>query len=207
MTATRWLGAAAGTAIPLALLVAASGPAVRQHSMGDSQLRLSWRARPERIEECRRPSAEELAQVAEHMRQRVICTGVEASYTLRVAVDDSVLTEEVVRGGGLRHDRPLSLLRDFPVHQGAHRIQVTLQRRETPTVADSSLAVDTEPDTGLYAGRATREATERTRRTLAAIPPRLMLDTTLTFAPARVVLVTFDADRRSLVVVGGGSSH
>lgn len=203
MTVTRWLGAAAGTAIPLALVVAASGPAVRQHAMDDSQLRLSWRARPERIEACRRPSAEELAQVAEHMRQRVVCTGVEASYTLRVAVDDSVLTEEVVRGGGMRHDRPLSLLRDFPVGHGAHRIQLTLARRETPTELDTSLAEDTEPDTGLYAGRATREATERTRRTLAAIPPNLTLDTTITFVRARVVLVTFDADRRRLVVVKG----
>lgn len=204
MTATRWLGAAAGTTIPLALLVATSGPAVRQHAMGDAQLRLSWRARPERIEECRRPSAEELAQVAEHMRQRMVCTGVEASYTLRVAVDESVVTEEVVRGGGLRHDRPLSLLRDFPVREGAHRIRVTLRRRETPTATDTSLVVGSEPDTGLYAGRAAREATERTRRTLAAIPPSLTLDTTITFVRARVVLVTFDPDRRALVVVGGG---
>ena len=203
MTAIRWLGAEAGTAIPLALLVATSGPDVRHHAMGASQLRLSWRARPERIEECRRPSAEELAKVAEHMRQRVICTGAEASYTLRVTMDDSVLTEEVVRGGGLRHDRPLSLLRDFPVRQGAHRIHVTLVRRETPAATDTLLTVGTEPDTGLYAGRAAREATERTRRTLAAIPPSLTLDTTITVVRARVVLVTFDPDRRSLVVVEG----
>lgn len=167
-------------------------------------MRLSWRARPERIEECRRPSAEELAEVAEHMRQRVICTGVEASYTLRVAVDDSVLTEEIVRGGGLRHDRPLSLLREFPIHQGAHRIHVTLRRREAPTVMDTSLVEGAEPDTGLYAGRAKREASERSRRTLAAIPPSLLLDTVVTFGRARVVLVTFDADIRGLLVVGGG---
>ncbi|MBP9897909.1 MAG: hypothetical protein KBF28_06035 [Gemmatimonadales bacterium] len=204
MTATRWLAAAAGTTIPLILLVVTSGPAVRQTRMGDAQLRLSWRARPERIEECRRPSAEELAEVAEHMRQRVICTGVEASYTLRVAVDDSVLTEEIVRGGGLRHDRPLSLLREFPIHQGAHRIHVTLRRREAPTVMDTSLVEGAEPDTGLYAGRAKREASERSRRTLAAIPPSLLLDTVVTFGRARVVLVTFDADIRGLLVVGGG---
>ena len=203
MTASRRLGAIAGTIIPLALLVATSGPAVPHPRMGDAQLRLSWRARPERIEQCRRPSAAELAEVAEHMRQRVICTGVEASYTLRVAVDDSVLTEEIVRGGGLRHDRPLSLFREFPVRQGAHRIHVTLRRRETPTAMDTSLAVGAEPDTGLYAGRATREAAERSRRTLAAIPPSLALDTVVSFARARVVLITFNADRRRLVIVRG----
>ncbi|MBK6493589.1 MAG: hypothetical protein IPG05_00550 [Gemmatimonadetes bacterium] len=120
-----------------------------------------------------------------------------------MAVDDSVLTEEIVRGGGLRHDRPLSLFREFPVRQGAHRIHVTLRRRETPTAMDTSLAVGAEPDTGLYAGRATREAAERSRRTLAAIPPSLALDTVVSFARARVVLITFNADRRRLVIVRG----
>ncbi len=203
MRAMRWLSMAAGTMIPLVLLVAISGPAVRYHAPEDAQLRLSWRARPERIEHCRAPSAEELAKVADHMRQRLICTGVEASYTLRVVVDDRVLTEEVVRGGGLRHDRPLSLLRDFAVREGAHRIQVTLVRRETPTLPDTTRRARTEPDTGLYAGRAEREVSERSRRSLAAIPPSLTLDTMMTFAPARVVVVTFDADRRRLVIVRG----
>ena len=78
-----------------------------------------------------------------------------------------------------------------------------LVRRETPTVVDTTRTASTEPDTGLYAGRAGREATERRRRTLAAIPPSLTLDTTMIFAPARVVVVTFDADRRRLVVARG----
>ena len=47
-------------------------------------LRLSWSARPERIETCREVSAEELAKLGEHMRQRVECEGRFASYLLRV---------------------------------------------------------------------------------------------------------------------------
>ena len=121
MTASRRLGAIAGTIIPLALLVATSGPAVPHARMGDAQLRLSWRARPERIEQCRRPSAAELAEVAEHMRQRVICTGVEASYTLRVAVRDRVRNEGNGRGRGAGRGEAPFRCRGFTVRQGGQR--------------------------------------------------------------------------------------
>jgi hypothetical protein len=185
-------------------MVATSGLSVRHHGHDTAQLRLSWRARPERIESCRVPSPEELAAVAEHMRQRMICTGVEASYALRVTVDGRLLTDDVVRGGGLRHDRPLSVLRNIEVPPGPHRIVVSLRRRERDTARDSSGTPTAEPDTGLYAGRAAREASERSRRTLAAIPAELLLDSTVSFTTGRVVLVTIDPDRRQLRVMQGG---
>ena len=57
-----------------------------------SVLRLSWRARGERLESCRRATPEELAAVPAHMRQEVICEGARvAPYRLRIAVDGQAL--------------------------------------------------------------------------------------------------------------------
>jgi hypothetical protein len=165
-----------------------------------ARLRLSWSARPERIEGCRRVSAEELAREEEHMRQRVACDGSFATYVLRVESDGRALDETVVRGSGLRHDRPLHLLRDFDLPSGTHHVRVSLTRRErtdADTTADST-EHDTKPDTGLFEGRAEREQVERRRRARAAIPARLVLDTVVVFPPGRVAVVTFDANRRTL---------
>jgi hypothetical protein len=202
----RWVTAALATAAALFVMVRLSAAPVGYSDPGTSSLRLSWSARPERIEVCRTLSAEELAREEEHMRQRVECEGHFATYTLRVEADGRLLSESVVRGAGLRHDRPIFLLRDLALSSGAHRIRVSFLRRER---IDRRAEGDTleeraersEADTGLFAGRAAREATERSRRTRAAIPPRLVLDTLLSFAPNRVLLVTLDADRRALEVL------
>ena len=199
----RRAAAAVASAASLVLLARASAAPVPYHDAGTALLRLSWSARPERIETCRTLSAEELEREEEHMRQRVECEGTFASYTLRVEADQRVMSESVVRGAGLRHDRPIYLLRELPVASGAHRVRVSFARREQPR--DRSAAESTqgrsEPDTGIFAGRAEREEVERTRRRRAAIPSLLVLDTTLVFAPDRVVLITLDAERRTLEVL------
>jgi hypothetical protein len=142
------------------------------------------------------------------MRQRVECEGAFATYALRVDVDGQVLGESVIRGAGLRHDRPLYLLRDYPVPAGHHRVRVSLTRREKTD--DDSTAFSKvrmpEADTGLYAGRAGREAEERARRARAAIPRDLSLDTVLVFGERQVVLVTFNAERRQLELQASSAS-
>jgi hypothetical protein len=164
-----------------------------------ARLRLSWSARPERIEVCRTPTEEELARLAEHMRQRLVCDGVFATYLLRIEVDGREIGQSVIRGAGLRNDRPLYLLRDYPVPPGQHRFHVSLTRREKTD--DDAAAYATAPapavDTGLYAGRSQREATEHARRARAAIPPSLVLDTVLALPPQRVALVTLNSETRS----------
>jgi hypothetical protein len=47
---------------------------------------------------------------------------------------------------------------------------------------------------------------EHDRRARAAIPARLLLDTTLVFANGGVVLVTLDAERRALQMVTSAST-
>ena len=182
------------------LLAASSGVNAPWNPAGATELRLSWSARPERIEVCRQVSDEEQAKREEHMRQRVECEGRFATYALRVEVDGRAIGESVIHGAGLRHDRPLYLLRDYPVPPGQHRVRVTLTRREKTDddAADFDEAVVPDADTGLFAGRAQREVTERARSGRAAIPPTLVLDTAFAFTPRRVALVTFNAERRIL---------
>lgn len=201
----RWGGGALISAALLVLIARASAAPVAYHD-GSSMLRLSWSARPERIETCRTRSAEELEREEEHMRQRVECTGTFASYALRVESDQRLVSESVVRGAGFRHDRPIYLLREWPVSTGVHRVRVSFTRREQPQRRDTPATKErrSESDTGIFAGRAEREDEERSRRRRAAIPGRLVLDTTLVFAPGRVVLITLNGERRMLELVVGG---
>lgn len=166
-------------------------------------LRLSLRLRPERLESCRTPTAEELDATPAHMRQRTICEGITASYRLRLEVGDTVRTDAVIWGGGLRHDRPIQVLRDLEVQPGTHRVLVTVTRREDSAESDAFVPPPRgtplpATDTGVYAGRAGREILERDRRRLAVVPAHLALDTLVTFTRRHVVLVTFDPERRTL---------
>lgn len=194
--------AIAVTVVVLVVIDRATALPVGWHGTGQAMLRLSWRARPERIEHCRAPSAQELEQMAEHMRQRLICEGTTASYELRVTVDGVQLDSQVVRGGGMRHDRPLQLLHEYSFAPGDRHVRVSFQRRETPdSTGDDTMAVERNADSGTFAGRAGREASERDRGRQAAIPPDLVLDTTVTVTAGAVALITFDPDTRSLNLV------
>lgn len=202
----RWL---LGTAIAtgaLFVLARASAAPIPRVGAGQARLRLSWSARPDRIEVCRTLSAKELAEREEHMRQAVECDGRVASYALRVEVNGVLLHDAVVRGGGLRHDRALFVLEDIAVAPGLHRVRVAFERRERQARGNEATTalgdVSQESDTGIFAGRAGREMTERARRARAAIPPHLMLDTVAQFSSDRVILISLDAERRALRLSG-----
>lgn len=200
-TAQRIAGALVTVALAsgLALTSALPVPTSREAA---AAVRLSWTARPEWIEECRAATEEELARVEVHMRQRVICEGAAASYRLRIRVDGTVVAEHVVRGGGLRHDRPMHVLVEQPVAPGSRHLRIELERREARDSLHGTLPSDLAAveDTGLFAGRAARELDERSRRAAAAVPPLLMLDTTVELPAQRVVLVRYDPDGRRLVL-------
>ena len=200
MNAMRLVTGAAVTAIGVVLLAYLSAAPVPYHANESARLRLSWSARPERIEVCQTLSAEELAQVAEHMRQRESCEGVFATYALRISVDGRVVGESIIRGAGLRNDRPMYLLRDYAVLPGVRRFHVTLTRREKTDDDAAAYApvARTDVDTGRYAGRAQREANEHSRRAQAAIPANLTVDTVISLTPRQVALITFNAERRAL---------
>lgn len=204
-TAARWFFSIAATAGLLLVMVRASAAPVSMRNAESARLRLSWSARPERIETCRTLSAAELEEREEHMRQRVECEGRFATYALRVTLDGQLLHQSVVRGAGFRHDRPLYVLREVDVTPGTHRIRISFARREKTDNDASAFARVTSPgvDTGLFAGRAEREGVEHERRARAAIPASLALDTTLTFTAGNVIIASLDPEHGTLQVLSG----
>ena len=209
MSMVRWITAGLTTLVVLFGMTRLSVAPLQFHSANTARLRMSWNARPERIEVCRTLSDAELAQREEHMRQRVDCDGRSATYLLGVDVDGRHISRTVVRGGGLRHDRPIHLLSDIDIPPGKHHVLVTFTRREkTDNDAAAFKVVKSDlADTGIFAGRAAREAVEHARRAEAAIPPRMQLDTTLVLDSGQAVIVTFDPDSRRLVLIEGETGN
>lgn len=181
----RLLSRVAGLALALAALAslaAFSGWRYRVQSGELSLLRVAFSARPERIEHCREVSEAELAARPVHMRQKIECAGQSATYRLQVTVDSQIVTERILRGGGMRHDRPISLLLEHPVPPGAHRVMVRLLRIEA---ADTTAVTLT-------------DSTRRSRQ--PPLPASLELIASPTFNAARVLLVTYDIEQRRLVL-------
>ena len=94
----------------------------------EATLRLSWRARGERVEECRRLSAEEQAKLPAHMRREEVCEGRLLPSHLWVEVDRRVLVDDSVRASGARGDRPLYVFREIPLPPGEHELRVRFSR-------------------------------------------------------------------------------
>lgn len=139
-------------------------------------IRLAWRARGERVRECRHRTPAELQRLPPHMRQEEVCAGRILPYRLVVELDGVAAVDDVIHGAGAREDRPLYVSRDLPVPPGAHRLVVSFAR-------ESRAAGDSANTTG---GLST--------------PARLTLDTTVVVGSGRVVLVTYDEEREQLVV-------
>jgi hypothetical protein len=170
----RALGAITAAA-SLAFLAALSRVPYAAEPGADALLRLAWRARGERVEQCRRLTPAELARVPAHMRQEIQCTGRIVPYRLRVALDGREVINELVQAAGARHDRPLYVFRELRVPPGPHALAVRFAR------------VRTVP------------ATARDDETTT--PPELRLDTAVLFLSRRAALVTYDEEQRRLTLI------
>lgn len=198
----RSLGVLVVTAVLAWAIAAGSGVTVGWYAPTRAELRLSWSARPERIERCRRLSDEELAERPAHMRQRLECEGRSATYLLTVTIDGQRVDSAVVTGGGLRQDRPLFLLRSYEVAPGARLVRVTFDRREAvdstadPSVPDPVMRGDDQPGPGASGdtgdAREARDALQRRGRRLAALPPRLQAERAVEFRGGEAVLLTIE---------------
>ncbi|MBL8961336.1 MAG: hypothetical protein JNJ98_15875 [Gemmatimonadetes bacterium] len=194
----RVIGVAAG----LTGLVALRSLSLVPHgaAVPHAVLRLSWSARPERVEVCRELSDAELAARPVHMRLRTECSGRFASYLLTVRVGDGTVLSDTVRGGGLRNDRPIHLLREVQVPPGSQPVRVSLARIDSTAAPRDTSATDV----GALGDRAQRETDERRRRAAEALPGRLELDQTTRFVAGRVVMVTYANEQRRLILTNGG---
>jgi hypothetical protein len=204
----------------LALTLVSAAP-VRVDSTPDARLRVAFSARPERIEKCRTLSADELANVPQHMRQAVVCEGTTASYRLEVRRDDSLVASAPVRGGGLRHDRRLYVLRELGVPSGRSTIDVRLVRTDSVAARPDSeersrdarkhdesaehdrSAAHHEDDDDDRRATISRDLDERRRRVADEVPSSLALHEVVTLDTREVLLVTYDQESRRLRTVRG----
>lgn len=156
---------------------------------GSARLRLSWRARGEAVARCRKATAEELKGVAAHMRQETVCEGARvAPYQLRVVIDGDTVLDQLAPGSGVAGDRPLYVLREYEVSPGRHHVQVWFEKHSLDGRQDDAAPSSDAADV--------RESRRR------AIPPRLVIDSTVTVPEHAVLLVTYDSERRQLVLRG-----
>lgn len=146
-----------------------------------ASLRLSWRLRAERVQECRVLSEAEQEALPAHMRRERICEGRVAEYRLRVELDGRVVADRVVRPAGARGDRPLYVLEEYRLAPGRHDLSVWFDRSQPLAEA---VEIEVTED---RAGR-------------PAAPDSLRLDAAVTLASGDVALVTYDLATQSLVL-------
>jgi hypothetical protein len=96
-------GVGAGTRVPY-----------RFSESDEAVLRLSWRLRGVRVEECRRLTAGELERLPAHMRREEVCEGRIAPYRLTLEIDGHQVEDGLVHASGARADRPLYVYREEP---------------------------------------------------------------------------------------------
>lgn len=171
-------GVVGGAGVLALLRMASFVPYTAERDVG-AIVRLAWRARGERVQDCRRRTPEELAKLPAHMRQEEVCEGRILPYRLVVEMDGVATVNQLIHGAGAREDRPLYVFQDLVVSPGTHRVGVTFTREGAPP-ADSTTAAGA-----------------------LRTPARLTLDTLLTLGSRRVVLVTYDEEREQLVVRDG----
>lgn len=159
-------------------------------------IRLAWRTRGTRVEECRRLTAEELERLPVHMRQDEVCEGRILPYRLVVALDGRTVVDDSVRPSGAREDRPLYVHHEVWVEPGTHALAITFSRDTVP--ADTP----DRPDTASTPGASERK---RPGEREAAAPPRLSLARRLVLERDHIALVTYDAEQRRLILKGYGA--
>lgn len=187
---------AAGSALVLASVLA-MGVLTRapfRASPDRAELRLAWRFRVPRVEHCRTPTPEELAELPVHMRPEKICESRPVAYRLEVAVDGQVRHRSTVEAAGVRGDRPLYVFKALPLEPGSHRVRVTFERADH--VAGSAPPGKAEgPGVGEPAAADSAGP---------AVPARLVLDRRVRATTHDVLLVTYDADAAALALRTAG---
>jgi len=111
------------TVVAALAIAAASQWSVRAGS-DQALVRLSWRAEPIRVEECRTLTDEELAEIPAHMRRSEECTGLYVDYELRLVIDGREAYVDTIAPAGMRRDRPIYVIHDEPILAGDHEVTV-----------------------------------------------------------------------------------
>ena len=196
------------TGIAMAALAALSRVPYREPGAGDAVLRLSWRVRGIRVQECRTLTPEELAALPPHMRRPEVCEGRIAPYRLRLRVDGRVLADTLVHAAGAREDRPVYVFREFRVEPGVHRVELRFDREAGGGEGAGEEherrgeAARSDDERG-HDARGVRLRDDARRGRNGGSPAHLELEADVDLEPGDVALITYDPERPALVVRRG----
>src|SRR5688572_8366951 len=123
MRATR-LAAVAVTVMVSAAIGYGSRAPYSPPGSDTSVLRLSWRLRGEKKEECRARTPEELAALPVHMRSPEVCTGHLVSYRMTLRINDAPPIVKTFVPAGAKGDRPIFVMFDQPLTPGEHMVTI-----------------------------------------------------------------------------------
>lgn len=177
MTAvTRLVGVAVAAVVTVAIGLGSRAPYSPPGS-DTSVLRLSWRLRGDKNEECRPRTAEELAALPAHMRSPEVCEGHLVSYLLTLRIDGAPPVTRTFVPAGAKGDRPIFVMHDYGLEPGEHMIGITFR------------PIDEGGDEGEGDGEGEGEA----------VAP-LEFRSRITVASGEIVLITMSEDARTLVM-------
>jgi hypothetical protein len=138
----------------------ASRPIYHQVPADMAQIKMSLSHGAERVAECRRLSAEEIAKLPPAQRRPHTCERQRVPIRVQLVVDDAVVYDEELMPSGLSGDGPARTYQKFLVPAGPHRITARLRdsrqddgfNHETTRLVELSpwqnLAIDFKPDAG-----------------------------------------------------------
>ena len=114
-------------AFAAAIAVFASWPIYHQVPEGSAQIKLAFNHSGERVEDCRKLTAEELSKLPSSERRPYNCSRQRLPVTIQLTIDGKPIYEAVLEPGGLAGDGPAKTYRKFIVPAGKHAIEVRLR--------------------------------------------------------------------------------
>lgn len=147
--AGRVVAGALGVVLLAAGLAALSAVPYTAERQDAGRIRVSWRFTPARpTAACGPADTVGLGRVPVHMRNPDACVVPNPAFRLRVEVDGRVLTDERIRPGGARADRPVYVFRELTVEPGCRDValrfasEASLEGDRLPDVLELSTRVD-----------------------------------------------------------------
>jgi hypothetical protein len=135
-------------------------PAHRHFPSDMAQIKLSFSHGAQRVEECRRLTPEEIAELPAAERRPNTCARERVPIRVQMRLDGEVLYDREVDPSGLSADGPARVYREFLVRPGSHHLELRLRDNREKTGFDHqasfdvdlaprrNLAVDFKPDVG-----------------------------------------------------------
>lgn len=131
-----------------------SRPIYRQLAIDQAQIKLAFRHGGVQVDDCRKPTAEELSKLPSNQRSAGNCARERMPVTIQLTLDGTIIYEALLQPTGLSRDMPSEAYEKFIVPAGLHVIEAKLRdskrtegydysnRYEVELVPWQNLAVD-----------------------------------------------------------------